>query len=498
MPIVDKIKSLIKTEDGTILVFWGVSFAVLFGIIALSFDVGRVSATRSELQSYADHVALAAAGELDGNADSITRAISAAGTLISDTQTYGSGTKAMSGASNYGLTFYSSLPASDTASVAGGLTANPADAIYARVAVVPQTVDLTFSAAFSALTGNTGVNNNATAVAVAGYTQYACDITPLMFCIPDPSFSANDHVGDMILLRSGGNGAAWGPGDFGFLDPGGFEIDGSGPCAGLNGANMTKCLIAAEDNLTQCFAQRGVETEPGQKVGIENVAFNVRFDIYAASMNSKKNNIHYRPAPNVIKGKKPNGGGSCIGNNPVGSNTKALPQDDCFDLGTCTRHGDGNWGVGRAEYVKFNYGEGDPSFPDPHSAATTRYEYYLAEIAANGGGASPIQILDGMDVGGDPLEETGRPMCSINQSPDPKRRVVIAAGIDCTANPINGHESNVPVHEFVELFITQPVGDNTASPPSFDFWVEVVGSAGGGGGGTGSSGIFHDVVQLYR
>jgi len=487
MPIVKKIRSLLKAEDGTILVFWGVSFAVLFGIIALSFDVGRVSATRSELQSYADHVALAAAGELDGNADSITRAISAASTLISDTQTYGNGANALSGSANYGLTFYSSLPPSDTASVAGGLTTVPADAIYTRVEVIPQSVDLTFSAAFSALTGNAGVNNNATAVAVAGYTQYACDITPLMFCLPDPSFSADDNIGDMILLRSGGNGAAWGPGDFGFLDPMGFHIDGAGPCSGLNGANLTKCLIGAENNITQCFAQRGVDTEPGQKVGIENAAFNVRFDIYAASMNSKKNNINYQPAPNVIKGRVPQGGGSCIGNNSDPSpDTVGLPQDDCFGAGTCSRIGDGNWALGRANYVATNY-----AGIDPHPAASTRYEYYKAEIAAAGGGGSSTDILIG-------LAETGRPMCSSNQSMDPKRRVVIAAGIDCTANPINGSETNVPVQEFVEIFITEPVGSDTASPPTFDFWVEIIGSAGGGGGSNGSSGIFHDVVQLYR
>ena len=46
--------------------FFGVSMAVLFGIVALSFDIGRLGSTQSERQSFADNVALAAAGELDG------------------------------------------------------------------------------------------------------------------------------------------------------------------------------------------------------------------------------------------------------------------------------------------------------------------------------------------------------------------------------------------------------------------------------------------------
>ena len=47
---------------------------------------------------------------------------------------------------------------------------------------------------------------------------------------------------------------------------------------------------------------RGVDTEPGQKVGIENSSFNVRFDMYDSIMNGKRNNPNYAPAPNVIKG----------------------------------------------------------------------------------------------------------------------------------------------------------------------------------------------------
>jgi len=62
---------------------------------ALSFDMGRVASTQSELQSFADNVALATAGELDGNADSITRAQAAAAAMITDTQTFGTNGQAL-------------------------------------------------------------------------------------------------------------------------------------------------------------------------------------------------------------------------------------------------------------------------------------------------------------------------------------------------------------------------------------------------------------------
>lgn len=481
-----------REEEGAILVFWAFALVAVLGIVALSFDFGQRAATQSELQSHADQVALAAAGELDGKSDAITRATAAAAALIEDQQTFATGTRALDSASDYTLTFYKSLPASDTASLAAGETTDPAKASYARVMMTPRTVPPMFLAAFDALRGGTTANPALGAAAVAGFTQYACDITPLMFCIPSSSFKAKDNIGKMILLRSGGQGAAWGPGDFGFLDLASTGLDSAGPCAGLNGAQQTRCLIGAQGALTQCFSQRGVDTEPGQKVGIENSGYNVRFDIFAGGMSSKKNDANYPAAPNVIKGIKPNGAGAtCIGNNPKVAATVALPRDDCFASASCAngnRFGNGVWSnatTGRPNYVTKNYGTG---VADPHPTATTRYQYYLAEIAAAGGGASTAAILP---AGKD---ETGRPQCTNKQSSNPERRVVIAAGIDCTAHPINGRASNVPVNEFVRLFLTQPVAD--AAGNSFDIYVEVVGSAETGSSGTG--GIFHDVVQLYR
>ncbi len=315
------LRDLIGDERGTILVFWAVALGVILGIVALSFDLGRASITRSELQSFADNVALAAAGELDGNSDAVTRARAAAA-LIADSHSFGDTDRALQGAADYTLTFFSSLPASDGSTMTD-VTNDPADAAFVRVAVTPTTVETTFGAAFAGLTGNQVQDFDLGATAVAGLAIYACDVTPLMFCLPNPNFRADDHVGEMIRLRSGGNGAAWGPGDFGFLDPDKIEVDEGGPCDGLNGVQLDACLLGAVDSITQCFNQRGVDIEPGQKVGIEDAIFNVRFDIYRSIMNGRRNNPDYAPAPNVIKGIVPRGGGSCINNAQVSPNTVA-------------------------------------------------------------------------------------------------------------------------------------------------------------------------------
>jgi hypothetical protein len=439
---------------------------------------------------------------LDGKTDAITRATDAAANLIADKQRYGSGSTTLSGPSDYSLVFHSTLPASDGTALGANTTTDPVQAAFAEVVATPRTVQMVFLNATNALLGNAASTAQVDARAVAGFTQEACDITPLMFCLPSPTYTAKAHIGDMIKLRGGGQGAAWGPGDFGFLDP--TKADLGATCAGLNGAKLIGCLVGAELNVTQCFTQRGVDIEPGQKVGIEDAIFNVRFDIYKSTMNGKKNDPNYPPAPNVVSGIMPQGGGSCIGQqDQISPDTMALPKDTCIISGACGRIGDGNWD--RGTYIDRNHGDNNGTFDageDSHLTqysiagglyAGTRYELYNQEIQFGDSGSLPANNILNRTW------ETGRHQCSPHQSIRPERRVVIAAGIDCAANPINGAKKNVPVEEFFEMFLTEPVGDDGLSPPTLDLMVEIIGSAGGDGyGAAGAGGIFRDVVQLYR
>ncbi len=475
-----------RAEDGTVLVLWALFLAVALGFLALSFDLGRVASTQSELQSYADQVALAAAGELDGRPDAITRATAAAAGLVRDSQTYAQGVNRLAGAGNYTLTFLSTLPTNDRAA-ATAVTTNPALARYVRIQALDRSVVTGLAGANAALTGNAGTNAqvNVAAVATAGMTSWACDVTPLMFCVPNASWRATDNIGDQILLRSGGGGsAAWGAGNFGFLDVTSLPVDSSGPCNGLPGANLYRCLVGAERGITSCIrTDAGVDTLTGQRVGLAE-AFNTRFDHFRGAMSGERTNLNYRPAPNTIQGTKPRGAGAtCRGNNTDTSAAMPLPRDGCLIAGTCGRFGNGSWN--RTAYVAANH---SGSYPLGTNASSTRYQMYLAEIAAARARSAPNNVpLPGFD-------ETGAPQCHASVSPDPDRRTVIAAAIDCSANVINGSTRNIVPLEYVKLFMTEPV---QSAASNVDIMVEVVNTAGGVGSGA-VTGVYNDFIQLYR
>jgi hypothetical protein len=537
-------RRLSRNEDGTILVFVAIALAVLLGMVALSFDLGRMAATQTELQSFADSVALAASGELDGSEGAIGRAQNAATDLIQDQQTFGNGGHLLD-AEDMTLTFLSALPTNDrdtdaaAAIVCSGTDCAGADAnddaaaIFVRVDIDAHSIEIGFASALSVLRGGTEKQASVAATATAGFTQYACNITPMMFFLPSATYDADEHIGDMVIMRSGGNGAAWGPGDFGFLDPTAHPVDPAGRCGAskLSGRNLYSCLTGADGPLTQCIATRGgVTTEPGQRSGVAEASFNVRYDIYRATMSGEKSIAAYAPAPNVLKGVMPNGGGSCIGGNQnLTQNTSSLTRDTCFATSTCPypRFGDGTWN--RDGYIRLNYNNIDPAIAaaanplavrEP-ALAGTRYQMYLDEITNAGGVSARTPIVPARDpalatqvpplptdrwqvkANGsiNVLTETGRPMCSADQSTDPDRRVIIVAGINCDnsngGTEIKGCTVGVPVQEFFRVFLTEPVRDDGLSPPNVDITGEIIGSAGSGAGST-DDGVFHDVVQPYR
>jgi hypothetical protein len=322
------------------------------------------------------------------------------------------------------------------------------------------------------MSGNAGVDIGIGATAVAGFTQFVCDITPVMFCTPGPGYEP--VPGRQINMVSGN---FWGPGAFGLLD---LNFDPNSPCGSPNqGADYWRCVLGLSQGVTQCFERRGVDIRPGRMVGAAASGLNTRFDQYRTSLQSERNNPLFAPAPNVIKGEVPRGGNACSNNTDPSPDTIALPRDTCFGGGeTCggSRFGDGNWD--QLGYQATNH---DGASPNGIGNGATRYEMYLAEIAAAGGG----DILTGK-------AETGVPACNTTGPAAPERRLMIAAGIDCSFLP-PGNASNVPVQTFVEVFMTEPAG--TTGNDS-NVWLEEVGEINAFG--AGANGVIRDFVQLYR
>ena len=145
-----------------------------------------------------------------------------------------------------------------------------------------------------------------------------------------------------IAMRAGGGGDGhYSPGNYGFLDSATLG----------NGANALRDAIGMELPNT-CFKQSGVDTQPGFIASVKD-AVNTRFDIYADSMNSAKNDADFRPAMNVRKGYLPPAtGNACNAAQaaqppPPEPQAMELPRDNCFAAATCPhmggRMGDGDW-----------------------------------------------------------------------------------------------------------------------------------------------------------
>ena len=169
-------------------------------IAALSFDLGKRSSTHTELQSFADNVALAAAGELDGMPGAITRAQTAANQLIVDEMTFGEGDTVLSGASDFTLQFYQFLPdnedAWDTNVLADGYQTPDDDLIarFVRVQVNPVQGQWSFARLLSVFSSAPLPSENVAAEATAGYTSLACDVAPVFFCMPPPEAGVERKV----------------------------------------------------------------------------------------------------------------------------------------------------------------------------------------------------------------------------------------------------------------------------------------------------------------
>ncbi len=472
------LKDFRASEDGGILVFWAVCLVIFMGLVGLIFDMGRLASTQSELQSYADSVSLAAAAELDGRGDAITRAQGAASALILDTQTYAQGAPALISDDVVTLTFYEPSADGSFSDDPTLETTNPYRARFVATDIADHTIAPGFAAAFVAISGQDAFNTATSADAVAGFSLEACNVAPVAACLPVLDFDASTSIGSTLELHTSVNLTNLLPGQIAAVNTVTNLLDGLEICAGLLGAQLEACLIAARAPETACSGRGGLEISADLSGSDLMSALNTRFGEFSGIVAGLAGDPDFSGAPNVLSGLT-NALGLCLPNLLPSLSDLGFPEDDCISAGSCALQGDGGWALGRQAYIDANYNGNDP-----HPTARTRFEFYQAEIAA-AATPGPLLNLGGLLGGFTPQ------LCAPQADQDPTRRLMVIAGIDCLSASVDASISTPPVQQFFEVFTLGPAENGILQ-------VEISACLGGdcGQGNLGTD--VRDIVRLVQ
>ena len=436
------ISKFTKNEDGASLIYVTITLGFSLAFVGLAIDMSRLSGTHTQAQSAADAAAIAAARQLDGGTDAITRATNAAinTPIVSNSQRFADETD-KSSVTISSIRFFDELPSSDDTLIPGSMeTTDPLEAKFAEVT----TETLNHQNLFLPIVGiekTTAISG----VAVAGSTSLFCKTVYLATCnpaefgtgsTPGAEFNYTQWIGKQYLL--GGSGSA--PGFFSLLD----APDSYGQ--GQNPNNIAEWLADEVD--PTCTSTR-LDVSPGNKEPIDN-GLNTRFDMY------------------------PNGGGADITptNSPPAANISSYPRDSNLPTGAPT--GNGVWDC--ASYWSSNHSGAytGPGTCTSTESSTTRYEVYQHEnttgpIPANGMPTNTPSI-DSLD-----------------------RRVLNFAVVNCEEHSVSGNSGTYPSEAFVSGFLTEPVSGSGSDP---NIYLEIIDAvkAGEGSGGEG----LHEFVEILR
>ncbi|AZO09692.1 hypothetical protein EJ074_11705 [Mesorhizobium sp. M3A.F.Ca.ET.080.04.2.1] len=522
-------------QSGIALILVSVMLPAIIGLSLLAIDMSRMNNLDNDLQKGTDALALAAAAELNGRSDAWTRAENALTNLVSNNTMFADGGPVSlttgTGAATVDATysacrskgqvswcFLASIPANDSDPITSANYAASATATrFIQVWAQPEGITPMFPVSVSSPGTATDKSYNLTDVSVAGFTSGVCNYTPVFMCNPYEMVNGTNSAGGatleqavtdpaihrrLIELRKVGNGAAYGPGNFGFLAP---------PLDLGHGAQALAQAIATSKP-RGCYSAEGVSTKTGQNTGQVQDAFNLRFGIKANG--SGFDDPEYGPAENVRMGatskdwQDQNGNitkDKCVAYNKLtfgDPGTMGLPKDQSTPY-MGGRMGAGDYQLlGPGNYWQTNFG--NASYPSSWNTTTPmRYEVYKYERAALANGTLPSlpptvdQSMVGVkSPGGDigtPPTQCLPPINTVD------RRLIYGALLNCQAleaegYDLNGNSTNLPVEAFASFFLTQPVAGANDDASVF---VELVDITGRSGAGTLDN-FLRDEAQLYR
>lgn len=444
-----------KDEEGSIWILFVILIAVIMGMVGLALDGGRLFALNNEMQDIADAAALAGARELDGTSTAITRATDRAQNLLNNNPRWAEG--GSTGVQAATVQFYSAISSTgDTGTV------DPLAARYISVTTVDRSV---FPTLLRALGASAAAQTRARAMATSGVV--ACNTQPMMLCNPMEPNEFTATPGQMFHLKpKGGSGSSdFAPGDFGLVDPPGFES---------SGANAVRDLLS-QQSPNFCYANL-VNPRTGHAVGPVIDGLNVRFDRVPTGNTS---GMDTSSAPNVIDATTPqiSGKGTPNCNQAFGDITggKKLPRDTLTEA-PGTEIGSGPSLADLNDYWQHHYGANWPTDPTT-GLPLTRYQGYLRELGING--TAPTKVAG---------TEAMAPVCNGVSSANHMRRVLSVSIVNCQAWNVRGNAVNqVWTTKYADFFITEPSTDGSL----YTEFVRVVTPETSGG-------KLHRIIQLVR
>jgi Flp pilus assembly protein TadG len=482
------LRRLLRNEKGAVAPIVALSLVGLIAAGGLAFDYARMVSLDTELQNAADQAALAAATQLDGESDSITRAETAGNSLVQNLSLIsndGSGPLLSIETFSFFQDPEKTIPA----------TTGP-EARYVLVQVQARAVNYALTPVVSLF--NSGPM---TALAFAGLGSALCNVPPVMMCNPaEPTtnmdiflpFDGDSLTGKGVLLT---NGQADTPGNFGFIK--------TSTKAGADA--LAKALAYDDRPPSECLPLTSATTEPGVMNSVFE-AINVRFDISvnggicstdtcSASSNVRKDLVK-ATGSGTNACRLHNQGFSYPNNNPrpyapttaqvLTSNYPDVmghPRDLCHAVpksnsDRCSqRIANGNWD--RDAYFRVNHGFTSRA---AWQAATglgdnaTRYQVYQWESGGN------LGVSRTFGSGGSQTQYSAAPVCRPSiaaTTPDNDRRRLTMAVVNCNAAKLRGRQ-RMEVVTVADIFLVEPTlargsGTNARTETS-DLYVEVIGN----------------------
>ena len=441
--------TLWRDKRGAVAIYVAMVSLLLLGSGVLAIDYGRMTVLRTQMQNAADAAALAGAVELDGYDDARERAEQVARTAASQSGLLLAGVGSLDVTN---VVFFSQISPDVTAT-------SDEDAVYIRVTMVPQDIDLILEPVIARLTSRVSEDTvELTAFATAKYEPIICNTPPLMICNPaetgGPNLLSSSSIGKQVRIKAGPGGNSPAPGQYGLLCP------LTGNCGASNIGNALAAVTQP-----QCTGPE-VETAPGVRTQQVREGINSRFGTSRRFWPSRWHGVSYRgPARNIIN----------------------YPRDN--NITNANDFGNGDWDR-NAYWTEMHSG----TLPGVLANAS-RYQVYLYELgetfAVNGSrtiypvpdplnlppgyalnrglGETPVSTSPTCTFGGYPNPDcSGQPFSPPDS--DPKRRIIKVAVLNCQDLGVRGRGTYLTNGRYIDVFVTEEV----PRPPDASIYGEVV------------------------